>query len=186
MNVQAISEKLKEILSKLGGRLKVDARLVPVIVLAFCAVAALVASTFTGDEEKADLSEKTSHGYGTSDEYVEDVENRLCGLLSDIEGAGAVKVMITLESGEEQVFARDSDSSLDNKADGDKSVKEKNEYVIVDGQAVRVKTVEPEIRGVAVVCEGGNDFTVKQSIVQAVTAVLGISAARVSVAQMKR
>ncbi len=186
MNARTAYEKTKECISKLGDRLKIDARLIPVIVMALCAAAALVASTFTGEEEKTALSEKTSQGYSTSDEYVADIENRLCDLISDIEGAGAVKVMITLESGEEQVFARDSDSSLDNEADGDKSIKEKSEYVIVDGQAVRVKTVEPEIRGVAVVCEGGNEFSVKQSIVQAVTAVLGISAARVSVAQMKR
>lgn len=186
MNVQSVREKIKEVLSKVSERFKIDARLIPVIILALCAVAALVASAFTSDEEEKELFEKTSGGCSSSAGYVADIESRLCSLLSDIEGAGAVEVMITLESGEEQVFARDSDSSLDNEADGDKSIKEKSEYVIVDGQAVRVKTVEPEIRGVAVVCEGGNDFTVKQSIVQAVTAVLGISAARVSVAQMKR
>ena len=186
MNLQSVREKIKEFLSKLSDRFKIDARLIPVIILTLCAVAALVASTFTGEKNERELPEKTSGSYGASAEYATEVENRLCELLSEIDGAGAVKVMITLESGEEQVFARDSDSSLDNEADGDKSFKEKSEYVIVDGQAVRVKTVEPEIRGVAVVCEGGNDFTVKQSIVQAVTAVLGISAARVSVAQMKR
>ena len=186
MSMQSVREKIKEFLSKLSDRFKIDARLIPVIILALCAIAALVASTFAVEKKDEDLPEKTSEGYGAHTEYATGIENRLCKLLSEIEGAGAVKVMITLESGEEQVFARDSDSSLDNEADGDKSFKEKSEYVIVDGQAVRVKTVEPEIRGVAVVCEGGNDFTVKQSIVQAVTAVLGISAARVSVAQMKR
>ncbi len=186
MNLQSAREKTKEILSKLSGRCKIDTRLIPVIILALCAVAALVASTFTDEKKEGELHEKASDNYGAPTEYAAEIESRLCKLLSEIEGAGVVKVMVTLESGEEQVFARDSDSSFDNEADGDKSIKEKSDYVIVDGQAVRVKTVEPEIRGVAVVCEGGNDFTVKQSIVQAVTAVLGISAARVSVAQMKR
>ena len=63
-----------------------------------------------------------------------------------------------------------------------------DEYVIVDGssgeQGIVVRQSEPKIRGVAVVCEGGGNQTVKQQIIETVTALLDISSARVSVAKM--
>mgnify|MGYP006974622555 CR=1 FL=1 len=64
----------------------------------------------------------------------------------------------------------------------------RKKYVIVDGssgeQGIVVRQSEPKIRGVAVVCEGGGNQTVKQQIIETVTALLDISSARVSVAKM--
>ena len=71
---------------------------------------------------------------------------------------------------------------------GKSSRESKDKYVIVDGtgeeKGIVVRVREPEIRGVAVVCEGAGSQTVQQQIVRTVTALLGISSAQVSVAKM--
>lgn len=47
-----------------------------------------------------------------------------------------------------------------------------------------IKLIQPKIRGVAVVCEGGGSDAVRQEITQAITAVLDISASRVYITKM--
>ena len=43
--------------------------------------------------------------------------------------------------------------------------------------------VEPVVKGVIIVCQGGNNPTVQQNIINAVTTALDISSARVCVVQ---
>jgi stage III sporulation protein AG len=82
------------------------------------------------------------------------LEQQLIGILTDIEGAGNVKVMLTMENTEENIYA---DS--------------KNLETVIT----------PKVRGVVVVCDGGDSVLVKEKLVEAVTKVLGISSARVCV-----
>lgn len=49
-----------------------------------------------------------------------------------------------------------------------------------------IKLIQPKIRGVAVVCEGGGSDAVRQEITQAITAVLDISASRVYITKCRR
>ena len=62
-------------------------------------------------------------------------------------------------------------------------------YVIVDNknekEGISLKINEPSVKGVAVVCTGGNDPTVAQDVTKTVCAVLGIGSNRVSVTKMK-
>ena len=101
-------------------------------------------------------------------------------MISSIQGAGRAKVMVTLESSDENVYAveeKSNDSSYE------------NSVVIVendDGEnGILLKVTQPRIRGVAVVCAGGASPTVRQSIIDTLTAVLDISSARISIATMK-
>ncbi|MBP3328973.1 MAG: hypothetical protein J6L91_08705 [Clostridia bacterium] len=55
-----------------------------------------------------------------------------------------------------------------------------------DGEnGILLKVTQPKIRGVAVVCSGGASPTVRQSIIDTLTAVLDVSSARISIATMK-
>ena len=105
---------------------------------------------------------------------------RLEEMISSIQGAGKTKVMVTLDCSDENVYATEEKS-------GDTSYE--NSVVIVENQdgesGVLIKVTQPKIRGVAVVCAGGASPTVRQSIIDTVTAVLDISSARVSIATMK-
>ena len=114
-------------------------------------------------------------------------------MLASVQGAGKVQVMITLESAGETVYARDEQSDTQTTQDGSDGVTDrkesyKSEHIIVDaadGKQPLVEThIEPEVKGVAVVCEGGDDITVIKRITDLVSVVLGLSTNRICVTKM--
>ena len=121
---------------------------------------------------------------------VQELETRLTEMLESVQGAGKVQVMITLESAGETVYARDEQSDTQNGSDGvtDRKESYKSEHIIVDaadGKQPLVEThIEPEVKGVAVVCEGGDDITVIKRITDLVSVVLGLSTNRICVTKM--
>lgn len=131
----------------------------------------------------------TSTVVASDDEtYIENLENRLTSIISSIEGAGETKVMITLESGSEDVYLHDYDYGENFDPGGKNIIERKDEYVIVEGDSgekgIVVRVAEPKIRGVAVVCKGGDSDAVRVRIIETVTALLNINSTSVSVAKM--
>ena len=58
------------------------------------------------------------------------------------------------------------------------------EYVYLEDSTTKTKEIQPVIRGVLVVCEGGDDPVVAQTVTQAVTRALDISSAKVCVTKL--
>lgn len=116
--------------------------------------------------------------------YSNEMEEKLADIISKVEGAGKTKVFLTIEESEEYVYAQDI--STDRK--DNTQINDDKKYVIVDGNGGKdgllIKTVNPKIRGVAIVCEGGDDPVVQQRIYSCVSASLGISTARISISKM--
>lgn len=127
---------------------------------------------------------KNKDGEKTYVSYSNETEEKLADIISKVEGAGKTKVFLTIEESEEYVYAQNISSDRKDKAQQN----EDKEYVIVDGSGGKsgllVKTVNPKIRGVAIVCEGGDDPAVQQRIYSCVSASLGISTARISISKM--
>ena len=148
----------------------------------------LLVSEFSGDVKKEDSVTETTVNYNSADAYILTLEERVTSIISSISGAGATRVMITLESGNEDVYLHNRNYGEDVDGKGGQNIEMKDEYVIVDGDngedGIVVRVREPEIRGVAVVCQGGGNARVKAEIISTVTALLDISSARVSVVQM--
>ena len=99
-------------------------------------------------------------------------------------GAGKTRVLITLRTGTETVFARDD--RLDSEPSHTQS--EQTYVTLRDGSrdtGLPLKTLPPQILGVAVVCEGADTPQVRQAITETVTAALGIGASHVSVVKMQ-
>ena len=124
-------------------------------------------------------------------DYERQLEQRLEELLGNIAGAGEVRVMLTIDSGSEPIFATQGSSDMRVISDGDRHeehVNQRKEYVIIGSgqgeQGLVLRMIEPQVRGVAVIAQGGGDVIVRQAIVEAVMAVLGVGANRVSVVQM--
>jgi len=123
--------------------------------------------------------------------YEQQLERRLGEIIGAIAGAGEARVMLTLESGSEPIYAvqgkTDSKHSYSDSAT-EETLSANKEYVIIGSgageQGLVLKMMEPQVRGVAVICRGGDDLFVRQAIVEAVTAVLGIGSNKVSVAKM--
>lgn len=186
--MENITRIIKETVEKISAKSRLNKRLLLIVLMLVSGIILLLASELSdnGKTASADITEPTS-AYGMQ-EYSEALEQRLTSIISSVEGAGATRVMITFESGGEDIYLHDSDYG-ENAVSGEKnSFERKDEYVIIDGssgeQGIVVRRAEPKVRGVVVVCEGGGSETVRAQITEAVTALLDISSARVSVAKM--
>lgn len=119
------------------------------------------------------------------DEYITQMEQRLCDTVCSINGAGKTKVFITAENSFETVYA--SNATLDESGDETKNTKttQKELAYLTDGangeSPVVVKQICPRICGVLIVCEGGSDSKVRNEIINSVATAFGISSSKVYV-----
>ena len=109
---------------------------------------------------------------------LEAFEGRLESTLSQIQGAGEVHVVLTLDSTGRRVLAQD----VEREADGGGS----STVVTVGGgsggqEVVALQTVAPQFRGALVVCPGGGDPQTKLKLLEAVSALTGLSSHRISI-----
>lgn len=130
------------------------------------------------------------------DDYAESMERRLEEALSLLEGAGEVKVMITLRTSSEVVVEKDLTSSLSetNEEDGEggsrlvrvQDTQEATIYTSESGQSSPyvVKTLTPQVEGVIVLAEGAGEGNVSMEILDAVRVIFGIEAHRVKVMKL--
>ena len=111
---------------------------------------------------------------------LERFEEKLAQALSQVEGAGKARVVLTLEEGSRQVLARDREQDRDGGAAS---------TVVTVGRGagnqdvVSLQTVARQFRGALVVCPGGGDPQVRLRLIEAVSALTGLGANRVSVCQ---
>lgn len=134
---------------------------------------------------------------GMEERYAADLEKRLTEVLSQMEGVGKVKVMITLKTSRELVVEKDQTGtrSATNESDyqggtrviTDTDTAESTVYS-TDGSVSRpyvAKTYAPEIEGVLVVAQGAGKGTVNRTIVEIVGALFGVEAHKVAVVKME-
>lgn len=126
-----------------------------------------------------------SGGIGEKDKVSEvtatiDEEERLEEILSDIEGAGEVSVMITYYSTAEKDIAYETKTNTVGQ-DTRSEESEDKKAVMSDGEPMVLKEVYPKVKGVIVTADGGGNAAVKQAICEAVTAVMDVPAHRVMV-----
>lgn len=125
----------------------------------------LVAGNFDTDSaDKAAVVESFS-----AEEYCEILERRLAALLSSVEGAGEVRVMVSLEGGYQSVYEKDGDGVPVTVGSGSSE------------SAVLVSKELPAIGGVGVVCSGAKSERVKNEIVALISATLGIGTHKIYV-----
>ncbi len=106
----------------------------------------------------------------------------LTGILSQIQGAGKVRVMLTLASGEQTVYQTDKDM------DASGSVRYQTVTVTDSNrnqQGIVQQILAPEYRGAIILCQGAEDASVRLAIVEAVSDATGLTSDRISVLKMK-
>ena len=108
------------------------------------------------------------------------LEQRLEELLAQIEGAGAVRVLLTEDVGRETVWQTDTQTDAD-------SVRE-DTVILEDSDRNEIglvrRTTEPSYRGAVILCQGADAPSVKLAIVEAVRCVTGLGADQISVQKM--
>ena len=98
-------------------------------------------------------------------------------LISQLQGAGRTTVMVTLTTGEETIYAVDTQT-------GDLQQQETH-VLLQDGSALAETTYLPQVCGVAVLCEGGGDVRVAARITELLHSLLDLPANRICVEQRK-
>lgn len=128
------------------------------------------------------------------DAYLSKLERRLENVLSQMEGTGKVTVMITLESSAEKVVEKDieADSETVTETDsqgGTRTTQNSThgETTVYNGDNTQSqepyisKELSPQVEGVVVLAEGGDNAVVKQNITEAVQALFGIDTHKIRV-----
>lgn len=145
---------------------------------------------FANDEIK---SSKSSSQELSVNQYIKMLEEKTEKMLLSVEGAGKCKIMITAATSAAQQYAVDESISNDNEKSSqenrDKS-ENQTQIVMIEGengrkQALVVKVIEPEIRGVLVLCEGADNPTINEKVTQAVKTVLGVTSNKICVIKLK-
>ncbi len=109
---------------------------------------------------------------------LERFERRLEDTLSHVEGAGQVRVMLTMDSGSRQIVAQDQER--DREGAGSSTVVTVSQGGGKQDVAV-LQTLAPQFRGALVVCPGGKDPVVRLGITQALSALTGLRADQIAV-----
>lgn len=147
------------------------------------------------DSEDAETgTETTTENRGSYERYLEQKTEEA---LQCVEGVGNVKVMITLKSSEENVVEKDQQSDgqsveEEDSQGGKRMTKETSSDKTSiyeqksDGTQVPYvsKKLSPEVEGVIVIADGGDNAVVVQNITGAIQALYGVEAHKIKV--MKR
>ena len=193
----------KRILKRIGNWKKFsfkNLRKDQLLILLLTGILLMVIVVPTGKTEKNSLSASEKRAgentvgaaTGTDEEaYTANLEERLSQTLSQIEGAGDVKVMLTLKSSAEKVLDKDTESDQETVTEEDSqggtrqsvkvSKKESTVYGNESGNNSQEssspcvsKELSPEIEGVVVIADGGGNAVVKENISSAVQALFDI------------
>lgn len=113
------------------------------------------------------------------------VQREMEEILGAMSGVGQVKVMLTVDSDGERQLAQDTQLSYSGNTAAPEDYSRRSETVLVDSrdEPVVVRTVYPTYRGALVVCQGGGSAEVRLAVTEAVSALTGLPAARVTVAK---
>ena len=93
------------------------------------------------------------------EKYSAQLSSQLLEILSSVEGVGEVRIFLTMDNAGENIYQNNSDS--------------------------KVKSITPTVRGVVVVCDGGDNPVVMERVMSAVTKSLDISSDKVSITKLK-
>ena len=138
---------------KLSTLLSSDKARIVFVVIGLCAILLIFISGQF--ENKKDTKEITKEM--SSSDYCENLKEKLTDMIENLEGVGDAQVLLTLESS--------------------------YEYIYLDDDKTLTKILEPKIRGVAVICAGGNDPVVKERITKLLSTILSVSTSSISVSK---
>lgn len=109
------------------------------------------------------------------------MENMLEDILTQIHGVGKVRVLLTVAEGEQVIYVYDEDRS--------ETDQRRNAVIITDGSRAQAGLVSqvlpPCYLGAVIVCQGGEDPSVRLAVVEAVCDATGLTADKISVLKMK-
>ncbi len=92
------------------------------------------------------------------EEYTKQIQTQLLDIITQIDGVGEAQVFLTMDNSGENVYLSNSDT--------------------------KTKSIEPTVRGVVIVCDGGDDPVVVDRVLGAVTRSLSVSSDKVYITKL--
>ena len=103
--------------------------------------------------------------------YTQALEEKIENFLKNVDGIKEAKVILTLDTSNENVYAQNS-SGLD--------------YILTtDGKPISITEIYPTVRGVAIACTGGDRDDIKIKVTELISAYLGISSNRIKIVSIE-
>lgn len=143
-----------------------------------------------------DVSTETD-GVDSTEKYEQSLERRVARALEHVEGVGKAEIVITLKSSGQKIIEKDiaSSSQQSEEADsegGTRSVQEgSSDKTSIykqssdgDSSPYVSKELSPEIAGVLVIADGGDNAVTVKDITEAIQALFGVEAHKIKI--MKR
>ncbi len=113
--------------------------------------------------------------------YTTTLTQQIEELCSCVEGAGQVRAAVSLQGGFTYLYAADSEQ----KSDGEGGEQSSESYITVGNgsseSAVLLTRVPPAVRGIGIVCQGGDDPAVRAEIISLLSAAYGVGSNRIYV-----
>lgn len=169
----------------------------------FCLLAATPVSNITNKPDKkrvkndnTTIISKPDTKNVSNDEYISYLENRLEQTIGGMDGAGRVMVMITLKDGGEKILDKNrpyesttDTSKEEGKEEASERIKSMQETVLVKQEGntgpIIVKEQYPDVEGVVVLCEGGDNKELSLQIKEMVGALFSIEAHKIVIGKLK-
>lgn len=160
----------------------------------------------TKNNNSSDLNMVTETEHGTvntfhtsteDEDYARQMEAKLEEILGKMEGAGQVRVIITIKSSTEKIVEKDlpvvrSNTTEEDGEGGKRTVNnvdtQENTVYSQEGnnqEPYVVKTLSPQVEGVLVLAEGAGTGSVSKNISDAIQVLFGIEAHRIKVIKME-
>ena len=139
--------------------------------------------------KKKEVEEVVKGEENSEEDYVKQLETRFREALKEVEGVGKVQVMITLDASSETILNKDeeqSSSQIESDEQSEQTMQNRQETVMCENEEGAkspyvVKKIKPQIAGIVVVCEGGDQQYVINEITSAAEVLFSVSAHKVKV-----
>ena len=135
----------------------------------------------------------------STQEFIDKIQNDLSNIISSIDGAGKSKVLVTIDEGEEFIYATEKRQNTQTITDGGSYNNQLSKRQIDDSEKkyiitkdsngnekpTIVKKIEPKIRGAVISCQGANSKEVRESIIKLVSVALDITPNKICITKFR-
>ena len=148
-----------------------------------------------GETSLTERLSDSAAGKSDVEDYASYLEGKLENALSQVEGVGKVKVMVTLEASAERIVGKDVNSESESIQETDSQGGSRNtmnqsssQTTIYEGEGSAssgtpyvTKELTPVVGGIIVIAQGGGDAVTVQNITEAVQALFEIDTHKIKV-----
>jgi len=128
-----------------------------------------------------DAAEKQPETVQIPETQVQDVQDVLAEILSNISGVGKTQVLLTEKQGSSTIYQTDVDTS--------QTSTRQNTVIVTNGNREDIGLIRqsnpPVYLGALIVCQGADSASVRLAVVEAVKSVTGLSSDCITVLKMK-